>query len=270
MRYKDQVVIVTGGADGIGGSISRSFSSEGAYIAIFDLHPEKSERMQEQIRREGGECSIHTVDVTDELSVNEAASEVVRRWGKIDVLVNNAGISNPKTAEQMNVREWQRVIDVNLSGAFICTKAVIEPMKQKGRGKIVNIASVGGKRISFAGGIAYTASKSGLIGLTRHLAYELIPYGINVNAVCPGGTMTPLYASITDENLLKERIDMIPAGRLCSPDDIADTVLFLSSDQAKMICGVSLDVDGGSLLGWMNVTKYYEKRNEIAQRRIQG
>jgi Dehydrogenases with different specificities (related to short-chain alcohol dehydrogenases) len=263
---REQVVIVTGGASGIGKAICRAFAGQGAKVAIFDVNAGKGEALKQELAKMGGESESFQVDVSSEPEVRQAVQEVIRKWGTVDVLVNNAGISNPATAEHLAPADWDRIIGVNLSGAFYCAKAVIGPMKERGRGKIVNIASVGGKRISFAGGVAYTASKAGLIGLTRHLAYELMPFGINVNCVCPGGTMTELYERITDEELIRERVDMIPAGRLCRPEDIADAVLFLTSDNANMICGVALDVDGGSLLGWMNVNKYYAKRDQLSQR----
>lgn len=262
----EQVVIVTGGASGIGRAICQAFARQGAKVAIFDVNRNKGETLKKQLVEMGGECESFQVDVNNEQEVRLAVQQVIRIWGTVDVLVNNAGISNPATAEQLSPAEWDSIIGVNLSGPFYCSKAVIEAMKKQQRGKIINIASVGGKRISFAGGAAYTASKAGLIGLTRHLAYELIPFGINVNCVCPGGTMTELYERITDAELLRERVDMIPAGRLCLPEDIAGAVLFLASESANMICGVALDVDGGSLLGWMNVNKYYAKRDQLLQR----
>jgi NAD(P)-dependent dehydrogenase (short-subunit alcohol dehydrogenase family) len=258
MEFLNKVVVVTGGAKGIGKAIVKAYSDQGAKVNILDVDEEEGRRTAEEYDN----VHFYNVDITNYQEVQKAANEIQKKVGAINILINNAGISNSKTTEDLEIEDWSKIIAVNLTGSFHCTKAVIEQMKEAGGGKIINIASVGGIRISYSGGIAYTASKSGLIGLTRHLAYELIPYGINVNCICPGGTLTPLYESLTDEELLEKRISMIPAGRLCEPEDIAGSVLFLTSEQAKMICGATIPVDGGSLLGWLNIKDYYAKRKQ--------
>ena len=265
--FEKKAVIVTGGAKGIGREISLSFAREGANVTVLDTDESANAVLINEADDLGLSIQSYVVNTSNNLQVEKVVSKIFDLRNRVDILVNNAGISNPKTTEEMTAEEWDRVIRVNLSGAFYCVSAVIPIMKKAGTGKIVNISSSAGKRISFAGGIAYTASKAGVIGLTRHLAYELAPYGINVNCVCPGATMTPLYESITDEAIVEVRKKLIPAGRLCRPADIADAVLYLSSEKASMIYGVALDVDGGSLLGWMNVGEYYKKRKQVVQER---
>jgi NAD(P)-dependent dehydrogenase (short-subunit alcohol dehydrogenase family) len=164
--------------------------------------------------------------------------------------------------ENLPEADWRRVIDVNLTGAFLCCQAVLPIMRRNGYGKIINISSIASKRISYNAGAHYTASKEGLLGFTRHLAYEVAPYGINVNAVCPGPTLTPLVDHIVAPETLREREKKVPRGRLVTPEDIARAVLFLISDWADLVCGVALDVDGGDLLGWFDVETYRLRRQQ--------
>jgi NAD(P)-dependent dehydrogenase (short-subunit alcohol dehydrogenase family) len=152
------------------------------------------------------------------------------------------------------------VLDVNLTGPFLCARAVLPHMRAKGWGRIVNVASVAAKRISFTAAASYTASKAGLLGFTRHLAYEVAPYGINVNAICPGPTLTPMYERNADEATRRERIAMVPKGRWITPADHGRVVVFLCSPAADALCGLALDVDGGSLLGWMPWDQYMTRR----------
>ncbi|WP_099355229.1 SDR family NAD(P)-dependent oxidoreductase [Fredinandcohnia onubensis] len=266
MKFTDKVVIITGGSQGIGKDIVLNFCKEGAKVAVFDTDEENGMKLVKQIHNQDGKISFYKVDVSDHEQVTDTVTEVVTYWGTIDILVNNAAITNPQTTEDIPVQDWKRIVDVNLNGVFVCSQVVSKQMKKKGSGKIVNISSVAGKRIGFASGSAYTASKAGVIGFTRHLAYELAPFGINVNSVCPGGTLTSLYESITDEQTLEKRVKSIPYGRLCTPQDISNAVLFLASPEADMICGVSLDVDGGSMLGWYNIQDYYANRKRIGEK----
>jgi NAD(P)-dependent dehydrogenase (short-subunit alcohol dehydrogenase family) len=190
------------------------------------------------------------------------------QFGAIDILVNNAGIGDGFMVEDMTYEIWRRTIDINLNAVFLCCKAAMPAMQKKKHGKIVNIASVAAKKISFHGGAHYTASKAGLLGFTRHLAYELAPYGINVNAICPGATLTPLLRSRATPAQIEEEALRFPVGRLCEPEDIADAVLFLCSKRAKMIVGQALDVDAGELLAWTDFESYRRSRKEYAKKAL--
>lgn len=256
-----QVAIVTGAGQGIGRGIAQLLADHGCNVTVADIDGEAARRVEAEILEKGGEAVSVQVDVASSSSVRAMVDRCLSQWNTIDILVNNAGIATTQMVEEMSEADWRRVIDVNLTGPFLCCRAVIPIMRSKGHGKIVNVSSVGGKRISYNGGANYTASKEGLLGFTRHLAYELAPLGINVNAICPGTTLTPLIERITAPETLQQRIKSIPRGRFATPEDHAKAVLFLVSDLADHICGVAVDVDGGSLLGWYDVESYRLKRS---------
>ena len=252
MNFEGKVVIVTGGGGGIGAGVAEAFSQRGAVVWITDVDMELAE--QTAAAMPGTHAAA--LDVSDFMQVEALVADVEKTSGQIDILINNAGIDNRQMVEDLPVEQWRQLLDINLTGVFICSKAVLPYMKKRRYGKIVNVASIAAKRISYTGSAAYTATKEGILGFTRHLAYELAHYGINVNAICPGPTMTPLLEqTLTPENR-KSHAAKIPVGRLLSPEDQAGAVLFLCSDEASMICGAALDVDGGALLGWMNRDEY--------------
>jgi NAD(P)-dependent dehydrogenase (short-subunit alcohol dehydrogenase family) len=201
-----------------------------------------------------------TADVSDARDIDAMVRQTVTNLGGVDILVNNAGIATTELVEDLDEEKWRGVLDVNLTGPFLCCKAVLPHMRRKGWGRIVNVASVAAKRISFTGAASYTASKAGLLGFTRHLAYEVAPHGINVNAICPGPTMTPMYERNADEQTRRERIALVPKGRWLTPEDHGRVTVFLCSEAADALCGLAIDVDGGSLLGWMPWDRYMAKR----------
>ncbi|MGE4271739.1 MAG: SDR family NAD(P)-dependent oxidoreductase [Desulfitobacterium sp.] len=263
LQFSDKVVIVTGGGMGIGKAIAVAFAREGAKVMIADWNLEAAEATVKEISDNGGVTEAIKVNVANSADVKLMVDTTIEKWGTVDILINNAGISTgPIMIEDMSEEDWRRVIDVDLTGIFLCCKAVIPVMKGNSYGKIINMSSNAAKRISFNGSGNYTAAKEGVLGFTRQLAYELAPYGINVNSVCPGATMTPLLERIATPETLKERLTYIPRGKFCSSEDMADACLFLASDNADMICGVALDVDGGGLLGWMSNDKYEQKRKK--------
>jgi NAD(P)-dependent dehydrogenase (short-subunit alcohol dehydrogenase family) len=190
----------------------------------------------------------HALDVADGPGFAKLASDIAAVSGGIDVLVNCAGTITQKTLGTMTAAEWDRVIGVNLGGTFNGIQAVLPHMRAKGGGAIVNIASVAGRRISFGGGANYSASKAGVLGLTRHAAYELAPDHIRVNAVCPGPTATPFSGKTPTSEQKAQRAKKIPLGRMVEPENIADAVLFLAGPGASMVTGIALDVDGGVLI----------------------
>jgi NAD(P)-dependent dehydrogenase (short-subunit alcohol dehydrogenase family) len=255
-----RVAIVTGAAAGIGAGIAVALAEAGAAVAVADIDEARAASTARGIEHKGGRALAVRVDVSDAIQVQDMVGRTVAGLGGVDILVNNAGIATTQLVEDLDEIAWRRVLDVNLTGAFLCAKAVLPLMREKGWGRIVNIASVAAKRISFTGAASYTASKEGLLGFTRHLAYEVAPHGINVNAICPGPTLTAMYERNADEETRRERIAMVPKGRFLTPGDHGRITVFLCSDAADPLCGLAIDVDGGSLLGWMPWEKYMAKR----------
>lgn len=257
-----RVAIVTGSARGIGRSIAHTLAQHGARVAVADIDLETAANVAQEITDTGREAISVQVDVTDSTSVQAMVNQCLADWGTVDILVNNAGIATTHMVEDMSEANWRRVIDVNLTGPFLCCKAVLPVMRSNGYGKIVNISSVASKRISYNAGANYTASKEGLLGFTRHLAYEVASYGINVNTVCPGPTLTPMMSEVATPETLRAREKSVPRGRLSTPEEQANAVLFLVSGLADHIFGVALDVDGGALLGWYDVETYRVRRRQ--------
>ena len=244
-----KTAIVTGGGSGIGAATTRALAEAGAQLAVWDIDGDSAEAVAGTIAG----ARAYTVDVSDRAQIDAACGAVLAYFGSLGVLVNNAGIGTTNTIEQMPIEDWQRVIDINLGGPFHCTQAAIPALKVDG-GAIVNIASIAGKRISYHGGVNYTAAKSGLLGLTRHAAFELAQYGIRVNAVCPGPVLTPMVESITDAAARAVTAGMVPLGQWVMPDDVARCVVFLAGSDAAMCTGASFDVDGGMMVS--NGTPY--------------
>ncbi len=225
------VVLVTGAASGIGREIAHRFAREGASVSGFDL---------------GGEADIHG-DVRSPADVERAVAEVVAAHGRLDVLVNSAGVREIGDVYTMGTEEWDNVIAVNLSGTFYCCQAAARAMRETGRGSIVNISSVGGL-IGLARRPAYTAAKHGVVGLTKSLARDLGPAGIRVNAICPGLIRTPLTEHYFSAEAFEEGLrTVVPQGRAGTPADVADAAVYLASDQSAYVSGVALTVDGGWL-----------------------
>jgi NAD(P)-dependent dehydrogenase (short-subunit alcohol dehydrogenase family) len=266
MEFEGQVVLVTGSGKGIGKAIATKFIQEGASIGINDIVPEDAEKTSEELKKLGGKTLAIPADVSKEEDVKKMFDLLFDQFGSIDILINNAGIGDGLMVEDMTYEIWKKVIDINLNAVFLCCKAVIPMMQKKKYGKIVNIASVAAKKISYHGGAHYTASKAGLLGFTRHLAYELAPYGINVNAICPGATLTPLLKSRTPQTELNAELKRFPMGNFCEPENIADAVLFLCSKRAKMVIGQALDVDAGELLAWTDFASYRKSRKDYARK----
>jgi len=246
MRLKDKVAIITGGAKGIGRETALLFAREGAKVVIGDFDEEAGRKTLEDILALGAEALFCKVDVTDRVSVEEMVKKTKERFGRVDILINNAGITADALLTKMTDQQWDKVIDVNLKGVFLCTRAVAPVMIEQGYGVILNASSVVGVYGNI-GQTNYAATKAGVIGMTRSWAKELGRKGIRVNAVAPGFIMTEMTARVPEKilELMKERT---PLGRLGQPRDVAAAYLFLASDEASFINGQVLGVDGGLVI----------------------
>jgi NAD(P)-dependent dehydrogenase (short-subunit alcohol dehydrogenase family) len=254
--FAGRIALVTGGGNGIGAATCRAFAAAGAKVAVLDRNASAAETVAAEITGRNGHATAHALDVSDRDAFARLTEGVTEAWGGIDILVNGAGTTVRRMIAEMAAEDWDRVLAVNLTGAFNGIRAVLPHMRARGGGAIVNVASIAGQRISFGGTANYTASKAGLLGLTRHAAYELAPDGIRVNAVCPGPTATGFGGAIPTDEVKATRALKIPLGRMCEPEDIAGPVLFLAGEAARMITGVALTVDGGVLV--KNDTPYEE------------
>ncbi len=244
MRLKDRVAIITGGARGIGKKISQTFLEEGASVYIFDVNQEEGARTVGELRPAyGGKVIFFKVDITDEKNVEQSVKKIIDAEGRIDILVNNAGITRDNLILRMSLEDWKKVIDINLTGAFICSKHTVKYMVKNRSGKIINISSIVGVHGN-AGQSNYSSSKAGIIGLTKTLARELAGRNILVNAIAPGYIETEMTKKLSDK--IKEKLmEQIPTGRLGSVDDVAKTALFLASDDSNYITGTVINLDGG-------------------------
>jgi len=247
MKFQEQVAVITGAARGIGRAIALAFVGEGAKVALVDINSELLERLREEIVHQGGEALSVPCDISKSSDVKEMVNQVLNTFGRIDVLVNNAGIIRRGTIETVTEEEWDRVIAINLKGTFNCCKAVVEPMKRQGGGKIVNVSSISGKMGDITSAPGYGPSKAGGDALMKTLARQLAPYGIRANSVAPHAIETEMSAQWSEERR-REIIAAIPLGRLGRPEDVAQAVLFLASDAASFITGEILDVNGGALM----------------------
>lgn len=242
MRLKDKVAIVTGGARGIGKAISELFAKEGASVVIWDLL-EEGEQTAQGIQLEGGTAEFQKVSVTDMASVQRAVEGIAEKYGKIDILINNAGITRDRTLLKMSEEEWQSVIDVNLKGVFNCTKTVVPHMKTNAYGRIVTAASNVALRGNF-GQTNYSATKAAVIAMAKTWTLEFGKYGITSNCVAPGFTLTEMTAAIPKEHLVNVK-DTIPLRIVADPIDIAYGYLYLASEEARFVSGICLTIDGG-------------------------
>jgi 3-oxoacyl-[acyl-carrier protein] reductase len=255
----DRVVIVTGAAAGIGRATARRFARDGARIAAWDVKandPNNPDALVAELEAEGGEAAFQRVDVTSASEVEAAVGEVVERWGRIDVLVNNAGIvkdsqlvkwKDGQKVSEMSERDFDAVVSVNLKGVFLCTRAVAPHMIRRGGGAILNASSVVGLYGNF-GQTNYAATKAAVVNMTRTWARELGRYKIRVNAVAPGFIATEMVQAMP-EKVLASMVEHTPIGRMGRPEDIAEAYFWLASDAAGFVSGTTLSVDGGLVIG---------------------
>lgn len=253
-RLQDRTAIVTGAARGMGRAIAQAMAQEGAHVVINDVDPEETMRTAEWFKEKNWVAHGVVADISQPVAVRSLVNETMARFGSVEILVNNAGgaLRTPRPTGEVQEKDWELVVNVNLKGAFLCCQAVIPYMVKQGRGSIVNISALAGRWVASLAGPQYTAAKAGLQGLTRHLAMEFGPIGIRVNAVAPGITLTGERV----ENLWNQRTEdekartlaSIPLRRLARPEEIASVVVFLASDESSYITGATIDVNGGRFM----------------------
>ena len=259
-RFAGRVALITGAASGIGKATALRFASEGATVAVVDLNGEGAAATAREIRDGGANARDYQCDVSSSSAVNALAEAVEKEMGPVDVLANVAGAADASSLEGIGAvddKRWNLVLSVNLSGPFYLCRAIVPGMAERGKGAVVNVSSLAGRSKSATAGIAYSSSKAGLLGLTRHLAFDYGPRGVRVNAICPGGVDTPMLraggaAAASSEEERQARIArtaafayFMPIKRISQPEEQAAAIAFLASDEASYINGVSLDVNGG-------------------------
>ena len=246
MKLKGRVAIVTGGARGIGKAICRELASQGASLAVVDIQQDLAEETAAEFRGEGVTAAAFVANVADPESVKGMVSQVLAEFDKVDILVNNAGITRDNLLIRMKEQEWDAVLAVNLKGTFNCIKAVARPMMKARCGKIVNIASVVGV-MGNAGQANYSASKAGVIGLTKTAAKELAPRNITVNAVAPGYIETEMTAKLSEE-AKQAFLTVVPLARPGTAEDVAKVVCFLAGSDSDYVTGQTVNIDGGMVM----------------------
>ncbi|SBV97255.1 3-oxoacyl-(acyl-carrier-protein) reductase FabG [uncultured delta proteobacterium] len=249
MRLHDRVILVTGAAKGLGRAMAEGMAAEGAAVMLADIDIAEAETVAAVIAQKGQRATAFNLDVSDGESVARVVAAIQSREGRIDVLVNNAGIAATKSFFDTSEAEWDRVMRINLKSVFHCCQAVLPAMTERRRGKVINVASVAAK---VGGGLlgttTYAASKAGMIGLSKGLAREFAPFGITVNTIAPGSITTPLtYQHMTPKQMAAS-VKRIPLGRRGTPEDMVGAAVFLASPESDFITGATIDVNGGILM----------------------
>jgi 3-oxoacyl-[acyl-carrier protein] reductase len=247
MRLKNKVAVITGGAQGIGRAIALGMAREGAKVVVADLQPEKARSVADEVKRLGSEALGFEVNVAEESSVQGLAEATFANFGRIDILVNDAGIYLKSSVADMSEGDWDRTLNINLGGNFLCCRAFVPAMRAQKSGRIISMASgighYGMKQFSH-----YAASKAAIIGFVKSLARELGPDGITVNAICPGSANTAMPRGHRSEEEVMQRLHSTPLPRVLEPEDIAGPILFLASDAAAYITGQSYNINCGTYM----------------------
>lgn len=271
MELEGKIALVTGaggGGSGQGRAIALALAAEGADVAVNDTNLEMAEETASQVRASGRRSIAIKADVSIDDEVNQMVERIIREWGGIDILVNNAGFGHAILVEDMTTEEWHRTIGVNLDGTFFCSRAVIPTMKSRGGGRIINIASPAGKSMTINGCAGYTSAKAGVMGFTRHLAFEVGPYKITVNSICPGMVIGGEHTPPPD--VIKKMKEGSLLGEITRPEDTANAVLFLASDKARMITGTNVDAYAVAPGGKDYWEAFVKRRKEALAKRKQN
>ncbi len=247
VSLKDKVAVVTGGSHGIGEAICAYLAKADADVVVADVDLQGASKVSESLSSDTAKTLPVRTDVSRSDDVRSLIERTLREFGRLDIMVNNAGVDSGVGVANMSKGEWDRVMDINLWGVFLGCKYASEPMKKQKNGKIVNVSSLSAKTGGVFSGMNYSASKAGVWTLTKSFAKLLAPYNINVNAICPGQVDTPMFRKLTEEKILKLKL-AIPLGRIGTPQDIAGATLFLASDLSDFITGIALDINGGELM----------------------
>jgi 3-oxoacyl-[acyl-carrier protein] reductase len=250
MILTGQVALVTGGSSGIGKASALAFAREGARVGVNYLKNQKgAEEAVDAIRKAGGEAVAIRADVTRKQDVHELVSTVRKLWGRIDILLNNAGdLIARRTLSDMTEEYWDQIMDLNLKSAFLCTQAVWEEMVARKSGCIINVSSIAARNGGGVGVAAYSAAKGGVLAYTKGLAKELAPHGVRVNGVSPGIIATPYHERYTSPELMAKLVANIPQGRPGTSEEVADVILFLASPGARYMAGETIEINGGMLM----------------------
>lgn len=247
--FKDKIVLITGANSGIGRACAEQFSGKGALVLGVSRRKELSDEVELSINRNGGKAEFYQCDLRSSDEIHQLFDCIINKYGKLDYLVNNAGIDGASYTKITDYPEsvWDDVLNTNLKSVWLCVKRALQVMVNQKYGAIVNIASVAGLQASITGGVAYTASKFGVIGITRAAALEVADLGIRINAVCPGFVRTPMAEMVLGDRLESVAKNSCPMGRACESEEVAKVVAWLCSKEASFITGVALPVDGGTL-----------------------
>ncbi len=249
-ELKNKVALVTGARRGMGKSHALILAKQGAKVAVTDINQKECEEVVSEIKANNGDAIAFKLDVSSKQEVNDVVTKIVKHFGRLDILINNAGIYFPKPALEMTEEDWDRMLDINLKGQFFCARAAAAEMAKNKWGRIINIASVasGQVGVGIAGGAHYTASKGGIIAMTETMAIELAPLGINVNAIGPGAIDTPMIAaSQIPKEAMGAMLAAVPLKRIGRPEEVSAAVVFLASEEASYVTGATFYVDGGWL-----------------------
>jgi len=247
-RFEGKVAIVTGAAQGMGAAFAKMFAAQGAAVTVSDVNGQGAQKVTEEINAAAGRAIMVETDVRKCEQVRALVDKTLEHFQTVSILVNNAGVLRRTRCHEITEEEWDLLMEVNMKGVFFCSQAVIAPMKANNWGRIINISSSAGRSVSTIGGVHYTASKAGALGITRGMAKELAPYGITVNAICPGLIDTEMDRLTTPPEEIRRWEKSFPIARLGTPEEVAWLVGFLASDEAAYITGASFDINAGDLM----------------------
>jgi len=249
MELENKVALITGAGRGIGRALAFGLARARARVAVNDIDPATARDTASALLTAGHVSEAFPADVADPSGIGALMQGILSRWGRLDILINNAGVEPHSTLLDLPLSDWQRTLEVNLTGSFLASQAAGRVMKEQGGGGIVNMASIAGRASGLRNRAAYVASKTGLIGLTRECAREFAAYNIRVNAVCPGVIVTEMTSHLRqNEQMMKKWLEDIPQARLGEPEDVVGLVLFLCTDAARYITGQAINVDGGKVM----------------------